>query len=120
MPAAAASPFGLLPSSHTSSRHRRHPAGTEGRDWSCFRNAVNITASSAVGAAFSAGAGAVCGGAVCAVAPELNAMTPASTAIPVYDLFACDIAISFFWIRCGMILGLNHCEAAGTLQIGID
>src|SRR5689334_4101355 len=58
-----------------------------GRDWSCFRNTVNITALSAVGAAFSADAGAVCGGAVCAVAPELNARTPASTAILVHDPF---------------------------------
>ena len=66
-----------------------------GRDWSCFGNTVYIAALSAVGAAFSAGVGAVCGGAVCAVAPELNAVTPASTAIPVQDPFACEIAISF-------------------------
>jgi hypothetical protein len=50
---------------------------------------------SAVGAAFSAGGGAACGGAVCAVAPEPNARTPASTAILIHDPFACDIAVSF-------------------------
>jgi hypothetical protein len=50
---------------------------------------------SAVGAAFSAGGDAVCGGVVCAATPELNARTPASTAIVIHDPFVCDIAISF-------------------------
>jgi hypothetical protein len=45
-----------------------------GRDWWCFRNTVSITALSAVGAAFSAGGDAVCGGAVWAAAPELPAL----------------------------------------------
>src|SRR5207249_9891789 len=78
-----------------------------GRDWSCFRNTVSITALSAVGAAFSAGGDAGCCGAVCAAAPEPNAKTlaetlaktlaetPASTAILIHDPFACDIAVSF-------------------------
>jgi hypothetical protein len=53
---------------------------------------------SAVGAAFSAGAGA---GAVCATAPELNARTPASAAILIHDPLACDIAVSFFGFVAG-------------------
>jgi hypothetical protein len=60
-----------------------------GRDWSCFKNTVSITALSAVGAAFSAGAAAVC-----AVAPELNANAPASAAIATHDPNPCGIAVS--------------------------
>ena len=67
-----------------------------GRDWSCSRNTVSITALSAVGAAFSAGAGVDY-----AAAPELNARTPASTAILVHDPFACDIAVSLFGFVAG-------------------
>jgi hypothetical protein len=50
---------------------------------------VSITALSAVGAGFSAGAAAVC-----AVAPELNASAPASAAIATHDPNPCDIAVS--------------------------
>jgi hypothetical protein len=60
-----------------------------GRDWSCFKNTVSITALSAVGAAFSAGAAAVW-----AVAPELNAKAPASATIATHDPIPCDIAVS--------------------------
>jgi hypothetical protein len=64
-------------------------------------------------------AGAVCGGAVCAVAPELNTMTPASTAILVHDPFACDIAISFLdSLRDDF--GPRSLRGYGVLQIGID
>jgi hypothetical protein len=66
-----------------------------GRDWSCFRKIVTITALSAVGAAFSVG-----GVAVWAPAPEGNANTPASAAAAISNLAGTDpiprpIAISF-------------------------
>jgi hypothetical protein len=66
---------------------------------------------SAVGAAFSAGGDAVCGGAVCAAAPELKAKAPASAVILIHDPIACDIAVSFLdSLRDD--LSLDHCEAA--------
>jgi hypothetical protein len=52
---------------------------------------VSITALSAVGAAFSAGAIAV---AVCAATPELNAKAPASAAIVTHDPIPRAIAVS--------------------------
>jgi len=64
-----------------------------GRYWSCFKKIVSRTALSAVGAAFSAGAGV---GAVYACAPELNAKTPAIAAIATSDPIARPTAVSFF------------------------
>jgi hypothetical protein len=70
-----------------------------------LKNTVSITALSAVGGAFSIGAG-VGAGAVCAPAPELKLNTAAIAAIAVSDLVsrewgfndrvACRIALSFF------------------------
>jgi hypothetical protein len=70
---------------------------------------------SAVGAAFSAGGEAVCGGAVCAAAPELKATAPASAAILIHDPLVCDIAVSFLdSLRDD--LSLDHCEATGACK----
>jgi hypothetical protein len=68
----------------------------KGRDWSCFKNMVSITALSAVGAAFSVGAVGVC-----AKAPELKLTTPASAAAAISDPAFSDpfprpIAVSLF------------------------
>jgi hypothetical protein len=52
----------------------------KGRDWSCFKNMVSITALSAVGAAVSVGAAGAC-----AKAPELKLTTPASAATAISD-----------------------------------
>src|SRR5262249_28858597 len=65
----------------------------KGRDWSCFRNMVSITALSAVGAAFWAGAVV---GAVCAVTPELKVRAPASAAIAIDNPAVRAIAVSLF------------------------
>jgi hypothetical protein len=62
-----------------------------GRDWSCSKNIVSITALSGVGTVFSAGVAAVC-----APAPELNAKMPASAAAASSDPNRRPIAISFF------------------------
>jgi hypothetical protein len=43
----------------------------------------------------------------------LNVNTPASTAIVIHDLFACGIAVSLFWICCGMNLDPDHYGATG-------
>jgi hypothetical protein len=70
---------------------------------------------SAVGAAFSAGGDAACGGVVCAAAPELKAKAPASAAILIHGPFVCDIALSFLdSLRDD--LGLDHCEATGACK----
>jgi hypothetical protein len=62
-----------------------------GRDWSCFKNIVSRTALSGVGAAFSAGAVAVC-----ALADGLNASKPANAAIAMSVLFLRPIASLLF------------------------
>jgi hypothetical protein len=74
-----------------------------GRDWSCLKNTVSITALSTVGAAASAGAAA---GAVCAPAPMLKLKTAAIAAIAISERvsrerafneqIARPIAFSFF------------------------
>jgi len=74
-----------------------------------------MTELSAVGAAFSAGAGVVC-----AATPVLNVKTPASTAIVIHDPFACDIAVSPFLDSLRMNLDRDHCEAAGGCKSEID
>jgi hypothetical protein len=59
---------------------------------------VSITALSGVGAAFSAGAAAVC-----APAPEWKAKTPASIAAAISETVPRPIAISFFRIQAGLL-----------------
>jgi hypothetical protein len=71
---------------------------------------VSITALSAVGAAFPAGAAVVC-----APTPELNARTPASAAIAISDPIPRPIAISFFQTfdhACGIIADGKHRKLA--------
>jgi hypothetical protein len=81
-----------------------------------LRKTVSITALSAVGAAFSAGAGA---GAVCAATAELYANAPANTAIVVHDLIVRGIAVSLAWIHRRVISGPRSSRARLELYISI-
>src|SRR6202011_6170128 len=85
----------------------------KGRDWSCFKKMVSITALSAVGAAFSVGAAAVW-----APAPELNARTPASAAIAVSETIPRPIAISLVLNTrfAGLSRKRDHCRLARIAQ----
>jgi hypothetical protein len=71
---------------------------------------VSITALSAVGAAFSAGAGVGAGVAVCARTPELNVRAAAIAAIAIQYPLPCDIAVSPLNF-CRTIEDLDHYEA---------
>jgi hypothetical protein len=66
-----------------------------GRDWSCFRKIVNITALSGVGVAAAVGAGV----GVCACKPELN-IDAASTASAVTNILPRPIArLPFLFLK---------------------
>jgi hypothetical protein len=73
---------------------------------------------SAVGAAFSAGAAAVC-----AMAAELNTKTPASAASAASDLFPRPIALLLFRnvrLRCRIVANRDHRETALSCKAGPD